>query len=63
MIKEARLLEAGKEENEDDFEFDNKEELMKYINALCANIEDKKIAKEIRKKLLYKLRNEHGAIV
>jgi hypothetical protein len=47
----------------EDFEFANKQELLKYIDALCANITDKRVRRYAKKQLLYKLRNEHGDIV
>ena len=47
----------------EDFDFDSPEELKLYIDALCANIEDKAIRKKTKKDLLFKLRNEYGAIV
>jgi hypothetical protein len=51
------------EEKTEDFDLNTPAEVEKFIDALCANIEDKKIRKETKKKLLFKLRSEHGAIV
>ena len=47
----------------EDLEFANKEEALKYVDALCANIADKKVRKATRKELLFNLRNKYGAIV
>lgn len=54
---------AEQTETTEDFDLSTPEEVEMFIDALCANIEDKKIRKETRAKLLFKLRNEHGAIV
>jgi hypothetical protein len=48
---------------EEDVVFEDGKELMKYINALCANIADKKIRRKTKKDFLFKLRSEYGAIV
>ena len=50
-------------EIEEDLTFADKKELLKYIDALCANIENKKMRKTVKKELLFNLRNKHGAIV
>ena len=51
------------DKQEDDIVFEDGKELLKYINALCANIVDKSIRRKTKKDLLFKLRNEYGAIV
>jgi hypothetical protein len=51
------------DEEQEDIVFKDKEEALKYVNALCANIQDKRIRKIARKKLLFNLRNKYGAIV
>ncbi len=50
-------------EETEDFTFEDNKELLKYINALCANIADKQVRRKTKKDLLFKLRNEYGAIV
>jgi hypothetical protein len=51
------------DEEQEDIVFKDKAEALKYVNALCANIQDKRIRRSTRKKLLYNLRNKYGDIV